>query len=52
MERSNIEKLSKVDSLCWELFSKTGKIAYYGACASVRDLKREYEKGDVRERQL
>lgn len=47
MEMSGKEKMrayKKVHDISFELFEKTGKIAYYGACVGARELATELKK--------
>ena len=49
MEKSSSRSIREVDRISWELFSKTGKIAYYGACASCKELLSLYERDGSRQ---
>ena len=49
MERSSGRAINKAKELCWDLFSRTGKIAYYGGYCGCQELLSEYERGGARE---
>lgn len=40
-DREKMKTYKKVHDISYELFEKTGKIAYYGACVGARNLANE-----------
>ena len=45
-KRSSLNALHDTYDIAWKLFEKTGKIDYYGAAVSCKELAREYKKQD------